>query len=67
MNIKHLAGGTYVGGAIFGVRQKWRPWQTRTWVFAYEGDRDELKVKALCTGSVSVELARRAVFQRMGR
>jgi hypothetical protein len=34
MHVKHVAGGTRVGGAVFRVRLRWRPWDEPTFVRA---------------------------------
>lgn len=34
MKVKHVCGGTMVGGAVFSVRPKWRPWEEPAYVRA---------------------------------
>lgn len=69
MNIKHVSGGVMIGGAIFSVRRKWRPWQTRTFVFASYNDRQQYTHIAPLTYGDSVDMddAISAVYRYLGR
>lgn len=68
MNVKHVSGGTMVGGAIFSVRRKWRPWQIRTFVLAkHEYKWQQVFITPLTYGDVDMDAAIVAVFRELSR